>query len=231
MPQVAPAIVLSLLKAIRRRNHGCRPIYPLSRRGYSQPCFFSVAHHVILSHALVVKLYRDEFKSTQGGVIGITLNGDMAIPYDESPESRRHLLRPIIKKFSAIKQTLMLLSTHSILLSVRVISLRIRHTHLAHPFYLIPMVRLVRGKLTSKLCFPGRGGQVIYTYLLQDPVYLGYYPEYMKQVLGDRLPEFSSEEWAIVKGSSDFYGMNTYTTNLCSTSLDPCAFRREAERV
>lgn len=53
----------------------------------------------------------------------------------------------------------------------------------------------------------------------QDPIYLGYYPEYMKQVLGNRLPEFSSEEWAIVRGSSDFYGMNTYTTNLCGRSM------------
>ena len=56
---------------------------------------------------------------------------------------------------------------------------------------------------------------------LQDPVFLGKYPEYMKQVLGDRLPEFTSEEWTIVKGSSDFYGMNTYTTNLCSKSSNP----------
>ena len=38
----------------------------------------------------------------------------------------------------------------------------------------------------------------------------------MKEVLGDRLPEFTPEELAVVKGSSDFYGMNTYTTNLCS---------------
>lgn len=51
---------------------------------------------------------------------------------------------------------------------------------------------------------------------LQDPIYLGYYPPYLKEVLGDRLPEFSAEEWSVVKGSSDFYGMNTYTTNLCS---------------
>lgn len=173
----------------------------------------------------MVRLYRDQFKATQGGVIGITLNGDMAIPYDESPESRRHLLRSVIRKSSVIKQTSAPLSTHSILLSVRVTSLRIRHMHLTHPFYLIPMVRLVRGKLTSKLCFHGRGGQVTCTCLLQDPVYLGHYPEYMKQVLGDRLPEFTSEEWAIVKGSSDFYGMNTYTTNLCSKSLDPLASR------
>lgn len=40
----------------------------------------------------------------------------------------------------------------------------------------------------------------------------------MKEMLGDRLPEFTPEELAVVKGSSDFYGMNTYTTNLCSTS-------------
>ena len=59
-------------------------------------------------------------------------------------------------------------------------------------------------------------GFVIEGCILQDPIYLGYYPESMKQVLGDRLPEFTLEEWAIVRGSSDFYGMNTYTTNLCS---------------
>ena len=56
--------------------------------------------------------------------------------------------------------------------------------------------------------------------LPQDPIYLGNYPEYMKQILGNRLPEFTSEEWTVVKGSSDFYGMNTYTTNLCSKSSD-----------
>lgn len=35
-------------------------------------------------------------------------------------------------------------------------------------------------------------------------------------MLGDRLPTFTPEELAVVKGSSEFYGMNTYTTNLCS---------------
>ena len=37
----------------------------------------------------------------------------------------------------------------------------------------------------------------------------------MREVLSDRLPEITEEEWKVVKGSSDFYGMNTYTTNLC----------------
>ena len=49
-----------------------------------------------------------------------------------------------------------------------------------------------------------------------DPIYLGHYPVYMKEVLGDRLPDFTADEIKLVHGSSDFYGMNTYTTNLCS---------------
>lgn len=47
-----------------------------------------------------------------------------------------------------------------------------------------------------------------------DPIYLGRYPPYMKEMLGDRLPTFTADELAVVQGSSDFYGMNTYTTNL-----------------
>lgn len=35
----------------------------------------------------------------------------------------------------------------------------------------------------------------------------------MVKQLGDRLPTFTSEEAALVKGSNDFYGMNHYTAN------------------
>ncbi|OBZ77023.1 Beta-glucosidase 1B [Grifola frondosa] len=118
-------------------------------------------HHVILSHAYAVKLYREEFQTRQGGQIGITLNGDWAIPYDDSPENieaAQHALDVAIGWFA-------------------------------------------------------------------DPIYLGYYPEYMKTMLGDRLPTFTSEELSVVKGSSDFYGMNTYTTNLCSECRRPHLMR------
>jgi beta-glucosidase len=36
----------------------------------------------------------------------------------------------------------------------------------------------------------------------------------MREQLGDRLPKFTPEQSKLVLGSSDFYGMNTYTTNL-----------------
>lgn len=45
-----------------------------------------------------------------------------------------------------------------------------------------------------------------------DPVFLGDYPQVMKDRLGNRLPEFSKEERALLKGSSDFFGLNHYTT-------------------
>ncbi|KAH9477721.1 Beta-glucosidase 1B [Psilocybe cubensis] len=47
-----------------------------------------------------------------------------------------------------------------------------------------------------------------------DPIYKGFYPAALKELLGERLPQFTEQEIAIVKGSSDFFGLNTYTTNL-----------------
>ncbi|KAL6298950.1 beta-glucosidase 1B [Sparassis latifolia] len=117
-----------------------------------------VGHSVILSHAYAAKLYREEFKPHQGGQIGITLNGDWSIPYDDSPqniEAAQHALDVAIGAWQS-----------------------------------------------------------------GDPIYLGHYPEYLRTMLGDRLPVFTADELAVVKGSSDFYGMNTYTTNLCKAGGD-----------
>jgi len=47
-----------------------------------------------------------------------------------------------------------------------------------------------------------------------DPVYFGDYPAVMREMLGKRLPEFSEEEKAQLKGSADFLGLNHYTTML-----------------
>jgi beta-galactosidase len=43
-----------------------------------------------------------------------------------------------------------------------------------------------------------------------DPVFKGDYPESMKKNCGERLPAFSDEEKALLKGSSDFFGLNHY---------------------
>jgi beta-glucosidase len=45
-----------------------------------------------------------------------------------------------------------------------------------------------------------------------DPIYKGDYPQVMKNRLGDRLPQFSEDEKIMIKGTSDFFGLNHYTT-------------------
>ncbi|KAK5990090.1 Beta-glucosidase 1B [Cladobotryum mycophilum] len=52
-----------------------------------------------------------------------------------------------------------------------------------------------------------------FTSWFADPIYLGRYPASMRKQLGSRLPSFTPEELALVKGSNDYYGMNHYTTN------------------
>ncbi|KAG5716218.1 Beta-glucosidase 1A [Termitomyces sp. T112] len=47
-----------------------------------------------------------------------------------------------------------------------------------------------------------------------DPIYKGHYPASLVSSLGDRLPKFTSDEIAVVKGSSEFFGLNNYTSNL-----------------
>ena len=43
-----------------------------------------------------------------------------------------------------------------------------------------------------------------------DLVYFGHYPASMVAQLGDRLPQPTAEESALLRGSNDFYGMNLY---------------------
>jgi len=109
-----------------------------------------VGHHLMLAHAHVVKLYREEYKGKQGGQIGITLSFNWVMPYDDDPAN--------------IKAT------------ERALSVK-----------------------------PG---------WFADPIFRGRTSSLLKDLLGDRLPEYSPEEWAVVKDSSDFFGLNTYSTSL-----------------
>ncbi|MCF7759021.1 MAG: beta-glucosidase [Cephaloticoccus sp.] len=43
-----------------------------------------------------------------------------------------------------------------------------------------------------------------------DPIYRGDYPAVMREMVGDRLPHFSAEDMALIRGSSDFFGLNFY---------------------
>lgn len=45
-----------------------------------------------------------------------------------------------------------------------------------------------------------------------DPIYFGDYPDSMKRRVKERLPVFTEEEKKMIKGSSDFFGLNHYTS-------------------
>lgn len=77
-------------KATRRQSHGCSSLFSstLSFQALTCAVLPSVGHSLIIAHASAVKLYRDQYKEKQRGQIGITLNGDWQMPYDDNPESR-----------------------------------------------------------------------------------------------------------------------------------------------
>ncbi len=45
-----------------------------------------------------------------------------------------------------------------------------------------------------------------------DPIYFGEYPASMRDRVGDRLPQFSDRDRALILGSADYFGLNHYTT-------------------
>ncbi|GAB9470946.1 Beta-galactosidase [Globisporangium polare] len=51
-----------------------------------------------------------------------------------------------------------------------------------------------------------------------DPIYFGDYPQVMKDRVGERLPEFTEDEKKLLKDSSDFFGLNHYSTEYVKPS-------------
>jgi len=49
-----------------------------------------------------------------------------------------------------------------------------------------------------------------------DPIWKGDYPAAMRQSCGERLPAFTDAEKEMVRGTSDFFGLNHYSTDLVS---------------
>ena len=52
-----------------------------------------------------------------------------------------------------------------------------------------------------------------------DPIWKGDYPPSMRKKLGHRLPSFTPEERKLLSGSSDFLGLNHYSSLLASEPL------------
>jgi beta-galactosidase len=114
---------------------------------------YLVGHHILLSHAEAVQLYRTKYNH-QNGHIGITNNCDWREPLTSKKED-------------------------------------------------------IEAAERALLFFIG---------WFADPIWLGDYPQVMKDRLGNRLPAFSEDEKKKLLGSSDFLGLNHYTTMYAAQS-------------
>ncbi|KAL4792860.1 glycoside hydrolase superfamily [Aspergillus venezuelensis] len=56
---------------------------------------------------------------------------------------------------------------------------------------------------------------------LADPLYRGEYPECMRKQLGSRLPSFAEDERELLRGSTDFLGLNHYTSVYATDCTGP----------
>ena len=116
---------------------------------------YLVGHHLLLAHAQVVQLYRNEFAGKQKGVIGISNSGDFRYPKDvQSKEDCEAAER----------------------------AMEFQLGWFAEPIW---------------------GSE-------------GDYPNSMRQILKDRLPSFTKEEKDLIRGSSDFFGLNHYSSLIAS---------------
>ena len=59
-----------------------------------------------------------------------------------------------------------------------------------------------------------------------DPIFLGRFPEGAEEYYGDKLPQFSEEEWKIVSQPLDFYGFNIYQGGGNPMPPDPMKYDR-----
>lgn len=54
-----------------------------------------------------------------------------------------------------------------------------------------------------------------------EPLVYGDYPKIMRELVKERLPEFSEEEKSLLNGSVDFIGMNYYVSSYAQSMKEP----------
>lgn len=52
-----------------------------------------------------------------------------------------------------------------------------------------------------------------------DPICLGKFPDGAKEFFGDLIPDFTEEEWSIIRSPLDFYGCNIYNASRDETDI------------
>ncbi|XP_038072995.1 lactase-phlorizin hydrolase-like [Patiria miniata] len=156
-------------------GHGSGAFAP----GIAEPAItvYTVTHHLILSHALAYHTYRLDFKATQNGQVGITLNTDFIEPADRSKPA----------DIEAADTTL-----------------QFNFGWFAHPIYI-----------------DGDYPEIMKTNIARKSAYQGFEKS--------RLPEFTTYQKALIKGTGDFIGLNHYTTTLATNATPDVGDRNASD--
>ncbi|XP_037936568.1 lactase-phlorizin hydrolase-like [Teleopsis dalmanni] len=143
-------------------EHGYGVDYMAPSLNYPGIPSYLCAHNLLKAHAEVVHMYRDNYKNSQKGKIGITLDVSWPEPKTNSPEDH-----------AASEQ-----------------AMQFYVGWYGHPIF------------SKKGNYP--------------PVMIERIRNLSKEqgFTRSRLPEFTREEINRIRGTSDFFGINTYTTNL-----------------
>ncbi|KAB1224901.1 Beta-glucosidase 17 [Morella rubra] len=115
---------------------------------------YVVAHHILLSHASAVKLYRQKYQASQMGEIGITVS----------------------------------------------------------TYWMVPKYQTVASTEAASRALDFAFGWFV------NPITYGDYPDSMRALVGNRLPNFTEAQSKMVKGSLDFLGLNYYTARYADDS-------------
>ncbi|KAI8126151.1 Myrosinase 1 [Lucilia cuprina] len=149
-------------------EHGYGVDYMAPAYNYPGIPAYLCGHNLLKAHAEVVHMYRDEYKKSQKGRIGITVDVSWPEPKTDSSEDREASER-------------------------------------AMQFYVGWFAHIY-------LPIFSRHGN--YPTVMIDRIH--WYDNLSKEqgFSQTRLPEFTKEEIQRIRGTSDFFGINTYTTNL-----------------
>ena len=167
----------------RTSDRGKNPVGDSSREPWI------VGHNILCAHGSAVKVYREEFKARDGGEIGITLNGRSMVP-----------LFPVV----------------FLIRLAGCISIPPRNQRFDRltVFGTKPGDWVEPYDSSSEADIAACERKLEFSIAwFSDPIYHGDYPLSMIAQLGDRLPRWTEEDIALVKGSNDFYGMNHYCAN------------------
>ncbi|KAG6497034.1 hypothetical protein ZIOFF_044919 [Zingiber officinale] len=145
---------------------------------------YLAAHYQLLAHAAAVSVYQKKFKDTQGGLIGLVVDCEWAEPFSDKLEDKLAAERWLDFQLGCDYTIMKYFWGLPIDVAITIF--------LSHS---------VDGKTTT-------ANYMMYL----DPIYHGEYPLSMRERVGDQLPKFSEADKELLRNSTDFIGLNHYTT-------------------